>query len=422
MTDIFISYANQDRNLASSLAQDLLNGGYSVWWDTALVGGVDFREQIHGKLAASRCVVVIWTQHSISSRWVRDEADEAIRSKKLIPIRTSNITDVMIPLGFRGLHTLRYDDRSGLLRALNGLDVLGGVRGPVQPLEDVASLKQRIEAGDSEAALVAASKLRQFIENDDIDGAVDFMGPLLQAMPFEDLKEMYLSAPAQYQRMLLPHLPKGVRDQLIEGVFEQLRNQASSAAPSFWGATDVKALGQNIRDGNGDAANYAIRRFGAFYRENSSSGELSPLHRLELEFESVRLLYSLPKAVRHAFFIKMPESVRDICLDKCFNVTKRFVDKCMAADPKFAEGTNNIREMYVSIDKGSETHLAALVMRIEAISKDPGSDTFTKVFLYTHYYLSSSGFRRLVSRLSQEAVNQWFEEMLPVVWESAFWK
>ncbi|MGO9236004.1 MAG: toll/interleukin-1 receptor domain-containing protein [Methylocella sp.] len=116
--DIFISYANQDRSIAKLLARDLTNNSYTVWWDFELVGGADFRTNIMKQLASARCVIVIWTRYSMVSRWVRDEADEATRMNKLVPIRTNDVSEQAIPLGLRGLHALTLGNLQGLLRTL----------------------------------------------------------------------------------------------------------------------------------------------------------------------------------------------------------------------------------------------------------------------------------------------------------------
>ena len=44
MTDIFISYSKQDQDEAYKLATFLEAEGYSVWWDTSLLSGENFRK------------------------------------------------------------------------------------------------------------------------------------------------------------------------------------------------------------------------------------------------------------------------------------------------------------------------------------------------------------------------------------------
>ena len=106
-TDVFISYSHQDRAIAEHLSSVLEGYGYSVWWDHALLAGVNFRTQITEKIAESRVVLVLFSKTSINSGWVLDEAGRADQANKLIPIRVS---PVAIPLGFGQLHYCDFMD------------------------------------------------------------------------------------------------------------------------------------------------------------------------------------------------------------------------------------------------------------------------------------------------------------------------
>jgi hypothetical protein len=46
MTDIFISYAKEDRERVRSLVAVFENHGFSVWWDREIAAGRDFRAVI----------------------------------------------------------------------------------------------------------------------------------------------------------------------------------------------------------------------------------------------------------------------------------------------------------------------------------------------------------------------------------------
>ena len=99
MTQIFISYASEDRDHAKALAQVLEGLGFSVWWDRKIPFGKAYDEVIAESLAAARCVLVLWTGTSVESRWVRSEASEAAAREVLIPVLIE--TGVKIPLEFR---------------------------------------------------------------------------------------------------------------------------------------------------------------------------------------------------------------------------------------------------------------------------------------------------------------------------------
>src|SRR5215475_16189994 len=91
MADVFISYAKTDRPLALKLAAMLEAEGWSTWWDTTLVPGDDFRNEIMTQLGRARAVIVIWTDTSIKSDWVRSETGRAQADRKLIPVKLPHL-------------------------------------------------------------------------------------------------------------------------------------------------------------------------------------------------------------------------------------------------------------------------------------------------------------------------------------------
>jgi acyl carrier protein len=102
MSDIFISYAHEDRPQAEILAQALEALGWSVWWDRTIPAGRVFDEVIEEALDAAKCVIVLWSGHSVKSDWVKTEAQEGADRKILIPVL---IEAVRIPLSFRRIQS-----------------------------------------------------------------------------------------------------------------------------------------------------------------------------------------------------------------------------------------------------------------------------------------------------------------------------
>ncbi len=102
MSDIFLSYAREDHHQAKALAQALEKHGWSVWWDTSIPAGRVFDEVIEEAIGAARCVVVLWSRHSVGSRWVKSEAAEGANRGALVPVL---LEDVRIPLAFRRIQT-----------------------------------------------------------------------------------------------------------------------------------------------------------------------------------------------------------------------------------------------------------------------------------------------------------------------------
>jgi len=105
MADIFVSYAKTDRSLASKLVAMLEAEGWKVWWDTSLTIGDDFRNEIMTELGRARAVIVIWTDASIKSDWVRSEAGRAQADRKLIPVKLAHLNYKDLPPPFDVLHT-----------------------------------------------------------------------------------------------------------------------------------------------------------------------------------------------------------------------------------------------------------------------------------------------------------------------------
>ncbi len=101
MADIFISYKLEDQETASALSEALEGQGWTTWWDSRLAAGESFDSVIEEQLAAARCVVVLWSQGSIKSRWVKAEAGDGLERNILVPVL---IEDVRPPLIFRNIH------------------------------------------------------------------------------------------------------------------------------------------------------------------------------------------------------------------------------------------------------------------------------------------------------------------------------
>jgi hypothetical protein len=99
MSDIFVSYSSQDRERAATVARALEAHGWSVWWDRTIPPGRQYDDVIVEALGAARVVVVLWSQASAASGWVKNEASEALGNKVLIPALIED--QVKIPFEFR---------------------------------------------------------------------------------------------------------------------------------------------------------------------------------------------------------------------------------------------------------------------------------------------------------------------------------
>src|SRR5215469_16428299 len=121
MHELFISYCRHDSDAANALAGTLSKAGLSVWLDReAIQEGDAFDTQIEEAIAPTKVVIVIWSEHSVKSHWVRAEAAYALGKHKLLPI---SIDQSEPPLQFMQIQTIdfRYWDRTSNHRAFQQL-------------------------------------------------------------------------------------------------------------------------------------------------------------------------------------------------------------------------------------------------------------------------------------------------------------
>lgn len=110
MADIFISYANEDRERAAQLAA-LLESVGTVWWDRRIPAGRTWRALLEQALGDARCMVVLWSENSVNSPWVGEEAEEARRlGKTLLPVLIQRVEP---PMGFRTIQAADLIDWDG---------------------------------------------------------------------------------------------------------------------------------------------------------------------------------------------------------------------------------------------------------------------------------------------------------------------
>ena len=102
MADVFLSYARADRDLAETVVAALRGAGHDVWFDRDIDPGQPWSAELDAAIRAARCVVVLWSKHSIDSQWVRKEAAFAERAGMLVP---AVIDGVQPPLEFNHLQT-----------------------------------------------------------------------------------------------------------------------------------------------------------------------------------------------------------------------------------------------------------------------------------------------------------------------------
>lgn len=112
MYDLFISYKQEERDKAQLLANALESRGWSVWWDPKLRAGEHFDDVIEQAIRNVKCVIVLWSNLAITSRYIKDEASYALRLQKLVPVA---LDEAEPPFRFQNVHTISFRGWDGLV-------------------------------------------------------------------------------------------------------------------------------------------------------------------------------------------------------------------------------------------------------------------------------------------------------------------
>jgi formylglycine-generating enzyme required for sulfatase activity len=107
MADIFISYAHEDEPRIRELVPALEKYRWSIFWDRRIPAGKSWQSYIGKALSEAKCVIVVWSQHSITSEWVIEEANDAKERGCIVPVRLDSVKP---PLGFRGIQAADLTD------------------------------------------------------------------------------------------------------------------------------------------------------------------------------------------------------------------------------------------------------------------------------------------------------------------------
>ena len=111
MAQVFLSYQKQDRELAKRVVKALGRHGITTWWDDALSPKESWDRTIEREIAAARHVLVLWTNNSIESDWVRIEATygKTSRPSKLVQARFDQCA---VPMAFTMIQHVDLDRRN----------------------------------------------------------------------------------------------------------------------------------------------------------------------------------------------------------------------------------------------------------------------------------------------------------------------
>ncbi len=125
MSDVFISYSKSDFELAKSIAMFLIKKGLTVWFNVKLTSDHQFNKKNEIEIGRSTQTIVLWSQVSVKSVRVVQEARIAEKNDKLLSIK---LDDCDLPEGFDD-DSIRINRGSiELLDIYNNLDQLPRIK------------------------------------------------------------------------------------------------------------------------------------------------------------------------------------------------------------------------------------------------------------------------------------------------------
>ena len=100
MADIFVSYKREDeeqKGRVLPIVRALEAEGFDVFYDVSVPPGSTWEQVLQSKIDMSKCVLVLWSEASVASDWVKEEAEIAKEGNKIIPVF---LDAVRAPFGF----------------------------------------------------------------------------------------------------------------------------------------------------------------------------------------------------------------------------------------------------------------------------------------------------------------------------------
>ncbi|MEN8118125.1 MAG: toll/interleukin-1 receptor domain-containing protein [Bacteroidota bacterium] len=200
MSDIFISYSSADRDKAKIFANALEQHGWSVWWDRKIPPGKKYDEVIEEELDKAKCVVVLWSEESVKSDWVKEEITEAAQNDILVPVL---IHSVRIPLGFRRIQAAMLFDWNGepknseFLQFVNSIQKITGTGkskslNPV--LKETENISSRLKSPQQKEHGIRETA-RSLSQNHDIDSNSNLVR---LSLPKRIYSDMFLAPTGDY--------------------------------------------------------------------------------------------------------------------------------------------------------------------------------------------------------------------------------
>jgi TIR domain-containing protein len=112
MSQVFVSYAGEDREAALRIVKAIGEAGLEVWHYDAILPGESFSEQVQRELEDAQCVVVIWSEAAARSRFLQEEVHRAIQAWSSDRLVLVALDDTSLPVGLRDLSPISIQEGS----------------------------------------------------------------------------------------------------------------------------------------------------------------------------------------------------------------------------------------------------------------------------------------------------------------------
>jgi hypothetical protein len=160
MSGLFLSYSRADRALAERIVRAMHAVGVATWWDEDM-SAVDWQMELAERIHELSGVLVIWTEESVKSVHVRDEARLALQTDKLVNVM-AGVTSPPFPFDrINGFHLDDWTGREphrGWTRVVAAVEELEVQKGGAKPGEITVALALREEKLLQHQKAVAAAQ------------------------------------------------------------------------------------------------------------------------------------------------------------------------------------------------------------------------------------------------------------------------
>jgi TIR domain-containing protein len=90
MASIFISYSSKDVSIAETIHKLLEDNDFDVWRDKSKIRS-DWSKEIAGALSRQDVILILWSENSSNSQWVKNECISVLSLIRLLQLLFPNL-------------------------------------------------------------------------------------------------------------------------------------------------------------------------------------------------------------------------------------------------------------------------------------------------------------------------------------------